>query len=304
MLKTLRQEISTALFHAHLNESPDMQLLLAKLQHYHPIVPLDHFAVIDLPGPNTGIPVMKDIFLALGYIERGQDYLAEKQNDFLWLTENDSAHAQAASVLPQVVVADFRLDEMPREVRDIIANYSTKAPTAPVAIIKEYCAQAATGNTKAAEAAKREVLTYFRGRNWPLPTTREFHTVHEFNELLAWVLVFGRKPNHFTISVHLLPSFPDIQSFAQFVQDETGLLLNHEEGKIKGGEQFGIAQGSTQGKLHTVTLADGNVELPAHFIEFVWRYPAHAKQKPIYWEDFFTGFIGKFANRVIESLYV
>lgn len=304
MLKQLRQQISKALFEAHLNESPDMQLLLAKLQPHIEIVPLDHFAVIDLPGPHSGIPIMKEFFLALGYHERGCDYLADKQNDFLWLAENDSANTPAANVLPQVVVADFRVEEMPHEVRNIILKYSEQATSAPLSAMKELCARTELGDYSAANLAKTLILDYFTGRNWPLPTTREFQMVHEFNELLAWVLVFGRKPNHFTLSAHLLPIFPDIHTFAQFVRDEVGFVLNNQEGEIKGNETTGIAQGSTQGKLQPVTLADGTVELPAHFIEFVWRYPLQKEKQPHYWEDFFTGFIGKFANRVIESLYV
>lgn len=83
------------------------------------------------------------------------------------------------------------------------------------------------------------------------------------------------------------------------------IQLNHEGGIIKGGRQAGIEQSSTAGKLQKIKLADGEIELPCGFVEFVWRFPhAHATAKPILWQDYFTGFIATHANRVIESLYI
>jgi hypothetical protein len=148
-------------------------------------------------------------------------------------------------------------------------------------------------------------VNYLSGRTWPLPSTREFRTVHEFNELLAWVLIFGHKPNHFTLSVHLLSEFPDLSAFHRFIEEDLQLPLNNEGGIIKGRKESGIAQGSTVGNPQNVSLSDGDVELPLGFVEFVWRYPQpHLASKPIWWKDYFTGFVANHANRVIESLYI
>jgi hypothetical protein len=137
---------------------------------------------------------------------------------------------------------------------------------------------------------------------------KEFTAVHEFNELLGWVLIFGRKPNHFTLSIHLLDYFENLNDFIQFITDEVKLTLNKEGGLIKGGKTVGIAQGSTQGQSLTVSLLDGNITIPTGFVEFVWRYP-HASlpsnpHKPRLWRDYFTGFVAQHADHVIESLYV
>lgn len=153
------------------------------------------------------------------------------------------------------------------------------------------------------------ILSYFAGRDWPLPQVNEFYTVKEFNELLAWVLIFGRQPNHFTLSVHLLDTFTHLADFHAFIVNEVKLELNSEGGIIKGGQAAGIAQGSTMAIPQTIALPDGEINLPTGFVEFVWRYKqttrkeTPTKQTPMRWKDYFTGFIAQHANHVIESLY-
>jgi hypothetical protein len=298
MQKHLRQNIVRGLWERYRLASPDMQRIAAVLKEKNIAhAALDHFAVIDLPGPHSGIPQLYEIFSALGYVERGKDYLAAKQNDFLWMAEGDCMRQPAEFALPQVVIADFRLDEMPSEIRNIIYHYSCKTDSTAAAEIVKLIQQ-----PDALPLCTQKALHYFAGRDWPAPLVKEFHAVREFNELLAWVLVFGRRPNHFTLSVHLLNHFPDLQAFHRFVEEEVKLPLNHEGGSLKGGAHVGIAQGSTAGISQRILLADGEIEIPTGFVEFVWRY----SEKPAgrVWEDYFTHFIGQQADRVIESLYV
>src|SRR5262249_44381383 len=114
---------------------------------------------------------------------------------------------------------------------------------------------------------------YFSGRDWPLPMIKEFNTVKEFNELLAWVLIFGRRPNHFTLSIHLLPQFANLNVFLAFISQETAFDLNQDGGIVKGGGKTGIAQGSTMGTWQKIKLQDGEITIRSDFVEFVWRYP-------------------------------
>lgn len=306
MLKSLRQSMVHYLWQQYRSKAPHIQLIEKKLaQRGVQTLVLDHFAVIDLPGPYTGIPVLSQLFAAMGYRTQGRDYLADKQNDFLWMTEEDSETCNAKTVLPQVVVADFRLAEMPGHIRKIIEKYAGQARPLPVRDIVPLV-QKACQDKAAAQQLQLLLSQYFEGREWPLPTYKEFRAVQEFNELLAWVLVFGRRPNHFTLSAHLLGHFKDLASFCQFIEKEVGLVLNHEGGTIKGGEKTGIAQGSTKGTLERAHLADSTVKLPIGFVEFVWRFPKKSApfNGPLLWDDYFTGFVPQHADRVIESLYV
>jgi hypothetical protein len=302
MLKQIRQHIIDKLWRDYY-KSNDHVKRIEKILFEKNIRPpaLDHLAIIDLPGPHTGISELSRIFTAIGYAFQGKDYLPEKQNDFTWMAECDSVGKPVEDVLPQVVVADFRLDELPQDVRNIISQYSSQALPSPAGEIEALAQRAANHDSQAEAQLLAMTTAYFSGRDWPLPTVKEFATVHAFNELLAWVLVFGRRPNHFTFSIHLMPEFESLASFHQFIHDEVGLNLNQDGGAIKGGKEVGIEQGSTAGTPAIVTLADGSVELPMDFVEFVWRFKN--KNQPVLWEDYYTGFVATHANQVIQSLY-
>lgn len=305
MLKQVRQKVVAQLWQHYRASSVQIKLieqaLLAKnIQHFF----LDHFAIIDLPGPRTGMVLLSEIFSTLGFIKQGSDYLADKQNDFTWMAEADSAQAVVTNVLPQVVVADFRLDELPIEIKKIIVKYAKQAPCSPLATIKKLADRVLQQDHQAANQLCYVLKTYFTGRDWPLPLANEFYTVQEFNKLLAWVLIFGRRPNHFTLSIHLLNYFADLTAFNFFIEEEVKLTLNREGALIKGGPSIGIAQCSTVGTLQTIALADRNVLLSTEFVEFVWRYPKPDCPQPKQWQDYFTGFIAQHADRVIESLYI
>ncbi len=301
MLKTLRHKLIDTLWETYLHATPDMQIIQKALQRkgMHTIIQ-DHFAVIDLPSQHSGIPVLQEIFTTLGYEERGKDYLAEKQNDFLWMAEKNCQDSPVHTVLPQVVVADFRLQEMPEAVRKIIAHYANQTRPFNRELVQQYLQN---GDEQTLLNCTEYFADYFKGRDWPLPTVKEFECVREFNELLAWVLVFGRRPNHFTVSAHLLGKFNGIADFIHFIECETQLPLNEGTGKIKGDKQSGLAQGSTVGITKKIRLADGEIDIPTAFVEFVWRYP-HSENQQEKWGDYFQDFIGVNANRVIESLYV
>jgi 2-oxoadipate dioxygenase/decarboxylase-like protein len=263
---------------------------------------LDHFAIIDLPGRNSGISNLCQIFSALGFIVQGADYLPDKQNDFLWMAEIDATKKPANVVLPQVVVADFRIEELPIAAKKVINKYIDQIPKSPIRKIQILSGKTYLGDRSSANELLQILVTYFSGREWPLPSRHDFKLIHEVNELLAWTLLFGRIPNHFTISVHLLRQFKTFEKFISFLRNDIGLNLNENGGIIKGTESQGIKQASTQGKPIQVQLADGYCTIPGPFIEFIWRYPKGEKN-PISWQDYFTGFIPQNANKVVESLY-
>lgn len=303
MLREIRQQIIDQLWRDYCKSNHHVKQIDAVLHAKNIRRPiLDHFAIIDLPGPHTGISELDRIFKAIGYVRHGTDYLPEKQNDFAWMAECDSHTKTASQVLPQVVTADFRLEEMPDNIRNIVLKYSRQASPSPAEKIEQLAARAAADDHQAAIQLFVLINQYLSGREWPLPTVKEFETVSEFNELIAWVLVFGRRPNHFTYSIHLMPEFTDLSSFHDFIVRDVGLPLNTDGGIIKGSRESGIEQGSTAGTPEHIQLADGYVELPMGFVEFVWRF-AH-KEQPVVWQDYFTGFVANHANRVIQSLYV
>src|SRR3990167_9980057 len=179
------KSVVEALWQRYREITPQIQLLEAKLHERGAgTLVLDHFAMIDLPGPHTGISVMQELFSALNYSVQGHGYLPEKQNPFCWMAVRDCAYLPAHQVLPQAVVADFRLEALPIKIKKIVEKYVKYTSPAPITHIK----QALLQNDSA--RVSHLFVEYFYQRAWPLPTVQEFQMVRAWNELLAWVLVF------------------------------------------------------------------------------------------------------------------
>ena len=264
---------------------------------------LDHFALIDLPSAHTGIPTLSAIFSEIGFTQCGADYLPDKQNDFIWMASIDAPGQPAELALPQVVLADFRLEELPPPIKKIILQYTAYIKPSPINEIKKQIRQLSDGDCNAIEAVVDLIYGYIMKKDWPLPTIKEFRTVQEYNELLAWVLVFGSIPNHFAASMHFShPHFQQLDDLNAFLRDKLNITLNTIDGEIKGSREMGIRQSSTLAPSQKIALSDGEIMIPSQFMEFVWRFSMNEKN-PVYWDDYYTGFIAKNANRVVESLY-
>lgn len=263
----------------------------------------DHFAIIDLPGPYTGMDTLTCLFSYLGYKVRGQDYLAEKQNNFRWLSEEISDHSLASDVSPQIVVADFRREELSSQILKIIDYYVSFTQALNIDQL-EFLYQRTLGQDKSAAAELCSfILNYLQTRDWPLPTVKEFEIVKNQNELLAWTLVMGRQVNHFAWSIHLSKGFSQLNLFNEFLSSTLNISLNKKGGLIKGDISRGIEQSSTQSAIKSIKLADGMVDLSDRFIEFVWRHPKKDGKNKL-WHDYFTGFVADNADRVVESLFL
>jgi hypothetical protein len=301
LLKQVRQQLINYLWDFFQKNHQQTQTLTQDLQQRGELLVLDHFAIIDLPSNHSGLNLLSQIFSAIGFIPQGHGYLPEKQNEFLWLTEYDAFDQPASEVLPQIVVADFNLAELPPHVCTIIEHYTQHIQPSPLREIQYLSGKAYLGDSVAAAQLLQRLKNYFSSRQWPLPTVDDFHQVQAVNELLAWVLVFGHIPNHFTIATHLLKGFANFAAFNDYVENELKFTFNQQGSKIKGGSELGIEQSSTVAKPTKIQLADGVIEIANSFIEFVWRYPLI--QPAHKWNDYFTGFIAQQANRVIESLY-
>ena len=272
-------------------------------KHFQEDLILDHFAIIDLPGPYSGMDTLSCLFSYLGYYVHGQDYLSDKQNNFRWLSEEISPQTLAMDAPPQIVVADFHREALAPQVLAIIDYYANFTQALDIDQLKFWHYRTLQQDKVAAENLSTFILNYLQTRDWPLPTVKEFEIVKNHNELLAWVLVMGRQVNHFAWGMHLSKGFSQLNLFNQFLSSTLKISLNNKGGLIKGNIKKGIEQSSTQPATKLIELADGVIELSDRFIEFVWRYPKKVEENRL-WHDYFTGFVADNANRVVESLYL
>jgi hypothetical protein len=304
MLDYVKRNIISQLWQTYSVNLLYLSTIQSNLQtQYQEQLALDHLALIDLPGPNSGIEVLSRLFAYLGYVTRGQGYLTEKQNNFRWLAEQSATPQLATNALPQIVVADFRREALAPAVLKIIdyyAAFSQALDSERLSCLQERVLQ---HDEVAAQEMIALIMSYLNRRDWPLPTVTEYETVKSHNELLAWVLVRGRQVNHFAWAIHLSNYFSSLDAFNGFLRSSLNIPLNEKGGLIKGHAAQGIEQSATLAATESVKLADGVIDLADRFIEFVWRYPKQAGIS-ILWEDYFTGFIADNANRVVESLFL
>lgn len=304
MLTRIQYHVISQLWNIYQSQLADITTITTKLlEQYQEELIRDHLAIIDLPGPHSGIETLSRLFSYLDYSVRGSGYLTDKQNNFTWLAENSTASQLAIDALPQIVVADFRREALAPEVLKIVAYYASFAKPLDDKRLASLHQRVLQQDQAAADEMTTLIMDYLQGRDWPLPTVGEFQIVKSHNELLAWVLVMGRQVNHFAWSIHLSKAFSNLAAFNNFVLS-LQIPLNGKEGLIKGNEQQGIAQSATQAPTRLVKLADGFVELSDRFVEFVWRYPQQKGKKTEQWQDYFTGFVADNADHVVESLFL
>jgi len=268
---------------------------------------LDHFAIIDLPSAESGIPALQRIFECLQFEKRGQGYLKEKANDFIWMAEIDAVEKSADEALPQVVLADFRLAELSLPVREIIERVTRRIPAAPFRDIETLAQKAQDGDHRASDLLVTIVFNYLTQKSHELPTREEFQIVQRENELLAWVLIFGREINHFGIAAHQMTQFEGLRELNFYLENELGFELSLRKGKlIQGDKHQGIEQSATHSHEVITQLHGGPVTLRDRFIEMVWRHPILKSSTPVFpgmWSSIFRGFAAQNADQIIESLY-
>lgn len=302
LLKKFRQKLIQALLDKYLSEAPQAHFIYQQLQKnkVEKII-LDHFALIELPSQQTGIYFLGQLFSALGFEVRGKGYLANKQNDFSWFAEADIINCSVKEALPQIVAADFRVEELSPKVAEVIKKYIQTTKLSSISEIQSLAARLKNNDEAAWQALWDLVWSRLTERQWPLPTVADFNCVQAENELLAWVLAYGSVVNHFTVRVDCLEKFSCLKEFNHYISEELQLNLNRQAAEIKGDRAAGLEQSSTQAPLLVKQLKDGEVMITEPFLEFIWRFPN--KENPYYWQDYFTGFVPRFANHVVESLY-
>lgn len=260
----------------------------------------DHLAIIDLPSKYSGIPFMRELLSLIGFEQRGSGFLPDKNNDFIWVTAEDACSKTAYEALPQIVLADYRLDDFSLVNRDILYKYANKITEEDLFLLRSLKAKK-NSRSISSEDLVNQLSKILLKRAWPMPTVNEFNSVKEENQLAAWTLVFGRKVNHFGLNINLLNKYASLQSFNGALKKQLNEPLNTISGEIKGSKCCGIEQSSSLGKLVQIELSDGVIEVNNSFMEFVWRFSS--KENPTMWNDYYTDFIAVNANNVIESLY-
>lgn len=292
MIHHLQQSLINKLWVQYIKEMPWHSALP------HSSTPLlDHLAIIDLNSEYSGISYLQSIFETCGFEAVGSGYLPDKINDFIWMRSPETLDSLPNCAMPQIVLADFRMDLLSTKNRNLVrrcAKYYEPFSMQPIM----------NALSKEAQDLERHVemlSQHMNQRFWPLPTYKEYMDLKEENELMSWVILFGRAVNHFGVGVYTLNEWNNLTEFNSYAKMAHSISLNDAGGEIKGSVSLGIEQSSTIGQNHKFDLEGGSVIVVGSFMEFVWR---HSKvEKPKRFGEYYTGFIASNANKVIESVY-
>ena len=247
----------------------------------------DHIAFRTLGVPNLGIASLEKIFLSYGYIKKDAYFFEEKKLDANW-------YAPPSPDYPRIFISELRVKDLSKDTQNIIHKYTNQITTDPV--------------DKLDFKKPSMVGDFFYKPLWQAPTIEEYVQLGKESEYAAWVIYNRYYLNHYTISVHALPTpYNKLESFNQFLE-ANGIVLNTSGGKIKTSADGLLRQTSSVAKMITATFADNTeMKIAGSYVEFAERSPlpqfADLPVSELKAEHRREGFEAGNADKIFESTY-
>lgn len=247
----------------------------------------DHIAFRTLGLPNLGIDSFEKIFLHYGYVKRDCYYFEGKKLNAYWYsppTEN----------YPRIFMSELRVNDLSEQAQEIINHYTQHISSDPVDRLD-------LNDSKA-------VGDFFYDPLWNLPALTDYKILLEESEYAAWVIYNRYYLNHYTISVHNLPSdYNTVEKFNTFLES-IGIVLNSSGGKIKVSKDGLLKQSSTVAEMIQAEFVNGEqYEIAGSYVEFAERLPLpqisnleNGTLSQVHRRD---GFESANADKIFESTY-
>ena len=216
----------------------------------------DHIAFRTLGVSNLGITSFEKIFLHHGYTKQDHYFFPKKKLDAYWYKPPHDHY-------PRVFISELKVKELSTTAQDIIYSYTKEIQKDPIGEL----------NLNDAE----EVVDFLHQALWKLPSLYDYKTLLNESEYGAWVIYNRYYLNHYTISIHELPSpYNDLEFFNKFLQS-IGVILNDAGGEIKTSQDKLLRQSSTIAQSVEATFENGETaEIAGSYVEFAERLPLPA----------------------------
>lgn len=285
----------------------------------------DHLALRTLPGAHCGAHVLEKAFALLGYERRDSFRFEDKQLSAFWMSPPLAPGARSAQVLPKVFISELIPDAFSGPFREVIRRAVDQVVGDPIDALARLAQQVRTGDASGAGAQREEgvrdggreggpesgrareledglVALLSNGPAWARPMSSDYEVLRKESEYAAWTLAFGSRPNHFTVSVHLMSSFASLEDFNSYVISALNIPMNTSGGGlIKGTKAVRLEQSATLAAEATVAFQDKAARLPYAFIEFAFRHPREGRAHDGAWDSYYQGFEVKNADKIFES---
>lgn len=247
----------------------------------------DHIAFRTMGVKHLGIASMEKIFLHYGYQKKEYFLFEEKKLNAYW-------YHPPLPQYPRIFLSELRVQDLSPETQAIIHSYTNQITADPLDQIdlNDECA----------------IDTFLHSGLWSLPSLADYKALQKESEYAAWVIYNRYYLNHFTISVHNLPKYNDLEVFNLWLE-KNGFILNNAGGKIKHSPDGLLLQSSTVAEMIEATFLNNEKEtIAGSYVEFAERKVlpqfAHLLPHEIEREHRRDGFETKNANKIFESTFM
>jgi hypothetical protein len=213
----------------------------------------DHIAFRTLGIPNLGISSFERIFLHHGYTKQGHYFFPKKKLEAYWYKPPHDSY-------PRVFISELIVENLSKQAQQIIHHYTKGIHDDPINQID-------LDNVD-------DVVSFLHKALWELPDIADYNALLTESEYGAWVLYNRYYLNHYTISVHELPTpYNELVFFNEFLKS-IGITLNDAGGEIKISRDQLLRQSSTVAQTILATFANGKTaEIAGSYVEFAERLP-------------------------------
>jgi hypothetical protein len=258
----------------------------------------DHVAFRALPGSPCDANGLRAFFESLGYVQKDRYRFGDKRLNAFWMSPPVEHLTPAWDAPPKVFISELDVESFPPSERAVLEQAIAVATPGmrPAPRPLDEFGQDTLGFV----AAAKDALT-FEPRQTGIDNST-YHHVRSFSEYGAWTLVYGACINHFTVSVHLMEGFANLQSLNLYLKETLGVALNNTGGsEIKGSPQVDLEQSATLAAPMSVAFSDGVHAVPYAFVEFAYRFRSPREADPQHWGSYFQGFVEGNADRIFSS---
>ncbi len=226
----------------------------------------DHVAFRTFNKGPISLEKLDPVVRSLGY-ERFDDYRFEEKKLRAWAY----VHPTDADA-PKIFVSELLTEEFSPELQ---------------AVVDELVAQIPEDFVKGPEV-------FWAGLPWERVSYDTYLKLREESEYAAWLAALGLRANHFTIFLNeMSDKLSTVEAMLAYVEKH-GFEVNSSGGRVKGGEDVHLAQGSTLADKMAVEFSDGPQVVPTCYYEFARRFP-----KPD--GELYQGFVASSADKIFES---
>jgi hypothetical protein len=241
--------------------------------------------------PQLGIRSLEKVFLHCGFERRDAYKFEGKKLDAFW-------YSPPKANFPRIFISELRVADLSTEAQRIIRSYTDEVLSDPVERLNLDDGLA--------------VDDFLHRSLWRTPTLSDYQRLAEESEYAAWVIYNRYYLNHFTVSVHNLPSgYNTIAEYNAYLE-KNNFKLNDAGGKAKTSPDGLLIQSSTVAELVDAEFSDGRggtvqQRISGSYVEFAERrvLPQFADLPPsqIRREHRRDGFEANNADKIFESTY-